>query len=543
MTDSIEINQNQQEVTVADRLNDIDSILEPKELTPDDAEEQIIACLDRILLMESFFQIPADQSANLSLAISKTNNSLFALRYGWMLMTVRLITRSSANTDRLKHRFLYFILEDFRTRMDIALLWLHEEYYQDRSSCKLKDSYSRWCNKLLDAVRDGIESTDFGDAIEGLDEKDRTFTRLLVEIPYLGIDTINRVTGYCQDTKRMQLGVATLRDLIVFRPAVRRKCGDILLQYCTESESEIRSAAISAAIMFVPSHKFGTVVEQFASNLISELCDYTEEIEPPPKPLLEQMGESEMKKEDNTDYGQIIFEIIEKKSELYLNCATKKPELLHGYTKSKHRLFNLFPKFPHKVQNKLCELIESRISAMSTNLDIIVDLVKTFPVGSESLILIFIQKQADVENPEIIKAVTHSYMTRDLDARFLFIIIHTLTRDQIVEHLPRLINSIDGSASQADMIRSALTRLVENRVGEGEDDTITIFTPIELLLYIHNLEDSIGLKCIMQAVTILVETPTVFRQEVLAGALQNMVDQTKLPTLLMRTMIQSVFIS
>lgn len=127
-------------------------------------------------------------------------------------------------------------------------------------------------------------------------------------------------------------------------------------------------------------------------------------------------------------------------------------------------------------------------------------------------------------------------MERQLDVRFLVLIIQTLEKNDIMMQLPTLIRSLDGSDSQSKLVKTVFLKLVEAR-DEGEG---ALIAPSELIIRIHNLEDQIGLQNVMLATNICFEAPEVFKQEVFAVVLQQLLDQVKLPTLLMRTMIQSV---
>jgi hypothetical protein len=331
---------------------DVNAILSNTvEFTPEESSKQIVSCMIRILDMETYFRIPS------SLATSRLagNDTLAASRFGWMLMVVRLVTRSGEHTEFLKMRFLAYILQDFKARMDLALLWLHEEYYQDECHDIQADSvnYNEWCKKILDALRDGLETgKEEGEVAGGLDPKDRSFTRFLVEIPVLGDFALNRIKEYCVDPERlvtpsntrMLLGIATLRDLMVFRPAVRQICTDSLLDYCLSMDKETRSTAVNSAIMFVPMHKsISPVIEDFAFASISSLAD-TESL---PFAAMEIKDEAPEDHDDmDIDTNQepleneikeeaertISEDIVKSRSDLFLACCSKKQELLVSYS-------------------------------------------------------------------------------------------------------------------------------------------------------------------------------------------------------------------
>lgn len=83
--------------------------------------------------------------------------------------------------------------------MDLSILWLFEEFQQD-TILNGEVNYNKWCEKILDALRDGFQLGE--ESVSGLDPKDRSFTRFLVEIPVLGTPSLQRIDEYCRDSKR-----------------------------------------------------------------------------------------------------------------------------------------------------------------------------------------------------------------------------------------------------------------------------------------------------------------------------------------------------
>lgn len=313
---------------------DLDTILSKHtELTPEQASKQIDNCMDRILDMETFFHIPSTLHSTKSLE----NNSLVAARYGWMLILVRILTRSGSHTTPLKNKFLSYCLLDFKSRMDMCLLWLHEEFYRDE--CNQSEGYKLCITHVLNAMRDGLDS------IPGLDPKDRTFTRFLVEIPELDSMVLDRIRDYCTNPEHRMLGVATLRDLMIFRPAVRSQCGDILLSMCRDS-GDLRSVAVNAASVFVGHGSLGALVENFAIETLKTLeteANILEKVE-----LQDIYVEVNVKSEENgmieesiveqAELGEVSEEInsdefIHSRLDLFLSCCSKKQSLLQEYLK------------------------------------------------------------------------------------------------------------------------------------------------------------------------------------------------------------------
>ncbi|KAJ3156680.1 hypothetical protein HDU86_003904 [Geranomyces michiganensis] len=119
---------------------------------------------------------------------------------------------------------------------------------------------------------------------------------------------------------------------------------------------------------------------------------------------------------------------------------------------------------------------------------------------------------------------------------------------------------LDGTEVQRKLVRDAFARLVDspsakNAAAASGAVTSSVPTsavkrtqggagsplaPSELLVTLHHMEEVVGLKRAVEAINVCFSMQEVFKQEVLAVVLQQLVDQPKLPTLFMRTVIQSV---
>lgn len=233
----------------AQAMINIDSITQARDLDPEHLKTQLSAGLERILEMEPFFTVIAVSTAA-NRAMAASNDTPLSSRFGWTLILVRLVTRGKTDCSALKTQLLKFILQDFKSRMDLALFWLHEEFYQD--SCNGTSKCLEWTLIMMDAIKDGIVEDDHP-AVPGLDPTDRSFTRFLVEMPCLFPEALHRVELYCQDEERMALGMATLRDLITYRPAVRTVCLDKLLKFSVdESNFGLNQAMKSLKLPLLP---------------------------------------------------------------------------------------------------------------------------------------------------------------------------------------------------------------------------------------------------------------------------------------------------
>ena len=119
--------------------------------------------------------------------------------------------------DNIRAGLLTYILTDFRKRIDHAIAWLNEEWYNERLSSSdptHHTNYNKWALRVLDGL------------LPYLDAKDKQLLRFLSEIPELNADMLVRVKKLAQDPERVPLAVMSLQYLTMFRPPVKEICLD-----------------------------------------------------------------------------------------------------------------------------------------------------------------------------------------------------------------------------------------------------------------------------------------------------------------------------
>jgi symplekin len=151
-------------------------------------------------------------------------------RDAWITVITRLATRSPAGlgepgdiiksentkpslSDTIRESLYLYVLEDFRRRIDIAVAWLCEEWYNDkvqsRSGNNVVLHYDKWSLRVLDGI------------VPYLDARDKVLTRFLSEIPGLSVQVLDRVKGLCRDPAKVSLALTSLLYLVMMRPPVR----------------------------------------------------------------------------------------------------------------------------------------------------------------------------------------------------------------------------------------------------------------------------------------------------------------------------------
>ncbi|KAF2146618.1 uncharacterized protein K452DRAFT_262560 [Aplosporella prunicola CBS 121167] len=161
-------------------------------------------------------------------------------RDAWVTVITRLATRASAGleggpvkaengalsqdrifsiSNAIRDALYMYVLEDFRRRIDVAISWLNEEWYNDRLQSDDAESdptlhYEKWALKVLEGI------------LPYLDAKDKVLIRFLSEIPELHSGMLDRVKGLARDPERISLAVNAMHYLILMRPPVREICID-----------------------------------------------------------------------------------------------------------------------------------------------------------------------------------------------------------------------------------------------------------------------------------------------------------------------------
>lgn len=170
-------------------------------------------------------------------------------RSTWITILTRLATRASLGLEYddnnavarrsfsapsvVRDALYLYIIDDFRRRIDVAIQWLNEEWYNDAINAeqgvpftpatngnsngaggKREGQYKRWLYKILDGF------------LPFLDAKDRLLIRFLSEVPELDDAVIKRVVKLAADPDRVNLAVQALHYLVLYRPPVREICLD-----------------------------------------------------------------------------------------------------------------------------------------------------------------------------------------------------------------------------------------------------------------------------------------------------------------------------
>lgn len=113
-------------------------------------------------------------------------------------------------------------------------------------------------------------------------------------------------------------------------------------------------------------------------------------------------------------------------------------------------------------------------------------------------------------------------------------------QSDVVKHLPRIVSMLNGKPEEQGIVRSVFATVVappsvvgtSNQPRTRQSDMIT---PAELMVLLHEQEMEIGLKQTIEAINICFSMSDIFGQEVLAVVMQQIMDESVLPVLFLRT--------
>jgi symplekin len=172
--------------------------------------------------------------------IKKTKGGLNRLaasafdRDAWITILTRLATRTLTgleNTDEavkpessdleqeslanmIRESLRRYIIEDFRKRIDVAIAWLCEEWYNDKVQIKISENaalhYEKWVLKVMDGMVPYLDASD-----------KNVLIRFVSEIPGLSPGVLERLKELCRNPATVAIALMSLLFLHMQKPPAR----------------------------------------------------------------------------------------------------------------------------------------------------------------------------------------------------------------------------------------------------------------------------------------------------------------------------------
>ncbi|XP_043283816.1 symplekin [Venturia canescens] len=437
-----------------------------------------------------------------------------------MVRSKILTTLAATFNPYIKEAVLRYITDDMRTRLDLAMGWLYEEYallqgFQRRTTlCKKpREAPHQAYNFLLCTLVSAI------DLIQGKD-RDPLLSRLYLEAPLITEDAVEALKALSSDDVRGFAPLQLLREMVVRRPTKQLIFLNVLLCHTGHEIAAIREAAIELVVQLYARNDLSKLIEEYAVLYLGFLRQ--------PKPPEIVFGQ---------DRGRPQVEEVWSESTtraclgLYLALLPEHQDLIH-------ELARVYTSMGADVKRIVLRLVEAPVRSLGMASPQLLALVENCPKGAETLVTRIIHILTDKSPPsaELVSRVRELYQTRVSDVRFLIPVLNGLTKKEVTAALPKLIklNPI--------VVKEVFNRLLGNHNNEANVGPHTSpLTPAELLIALHNIDSTKAeLKTVIKATSLCFADKHAFTQETLAVVMQHLMDLTPLPTLFMRTVIQSL---
>ncbi|XP_064900323.1 LOW QUALITY PROTEIN: symplekin [Columba livia] len=406
-----------------------------------------------------------------------------------------------------KAEVLAFVLEDARSRLDLALAWLFQEYNRHLARGAAGDlhRYDQCLVGLLGGLHDKP------------DQKDGIFTKVVLEAPLITESALEVIRKYCEDESRTYLGMSTLCDLIFKRPSRQFQYLHVLLDLSSHEKEKVRHQALQFIKRMYERDQLREYVEKFAFNYLQLL------VHPNPPSVL--FGADK----DTEVAAPWTEETIKQCLYLYLALLPLNHKLIH-------ELASVYTEAIADIKRTVLRVIEHPIRGMGMNSPELLLLVENCPKGAETLVTRCLHTLTDKvpPSPELVKRVRDLYHKRLPDVRFLIPVLNGLEKKEVIQALPKLIklNPI--------VVKEVFNRLLGTQHGDGSS-AVSPLSPGELLVALHNIDSSkCDMKSIIKATNLCFAERNVYTSEVLAVVLQQLMELSPLPVLLMRTVIQAL---
>ncbi|KAJ3670682.1 hypothetical protein LUZ60_008108 [Juncus effusus] len=376
--------------------------------------------------------------------------------------------------------------------------------------------------------------------IENLPSTDKSFGRLLNEAPSLPDSIFHLLEELCMNSSsenininkereretdggdRITQGLGTVWSLILGRPAARLACLDIALKCAVHLQDEVRSKAIRlvANKLYLLSYASEKIEEFAKDKFFSIVREQTLETE-----SRQESQETSVTSSQNSEQRPSLSQ-SQTQISLFFALCSKKPSLLR-------LVFDVYGNAPKAAKQAIHRHLPVLLRNLGSCAELL-DIIYNLPEGSENLIILVLQVLTDESTPsaDLITAVKHLYFTKLKDPVILIPMLSSLSKEEVLPIFPKLVDL------PLEKFQAALARILQ-----GSAHTGPALTPAEVLIAIHDInpdKDGVVLKKVMDSCTACFEQRTVFTQQVLAKALNQMVERVPLPILFMRTVIQTI---
>ncbi|XP_024535629.1 symplekin isoform X2 [Selaginella moellendorffii] len=439
-------------------------------------------------------------------------------------LRIALLARLTAQSAEALNTLQKHILADYANHMghELALHVFYELYLMHIAGGDSIEKYENFFVSLSQGLKDSLPPSD------------KSLSKLLCEIPLFPEGAFALLESLCNPINepngdRVTQGLSALWSLILQRPAVRERCLNMALECAVHEVDDARTKAIRlVANKLYPVTFISQKIEEFATKMLLSVVNvggHNVDSEAQERSTLQEVAPGDQ--EANAADGGGTKAEAQRCMSLYFALCTKKHALLG-------ELFNVYDRAPKPVKQAIHRQIPVLVRTVGQSSPELLSIISAPPQGCENLLLqvLHVLTEGTTPSPELIKTIKQLHETRIKDAVFLIPILSSLSKEEVLPIFPRLVDL------PPDKFQVALARILQ-----GSAHTGPALTPAEVLIALHGIDqqrDAVPLKKVTEACSACLQQRNVFNQDVLAKVLNQLVEQTPLPKLFMRTVIQAV---
>ncbi|KAM3392511.1 hypothetical protein ACQJBY_013577 [Aegilops geniculata] len=371
---------------------------------------------------------------------------------------------------------------------------------------------------------------------------DRSLGKLLCEMPYLPEGVLKLLEGLCspgnkekqekdlQSGDRVTQGLSAVWNLIMLRPPNRDRCLDIALQSSINRLDEVRMKAIRlVANKLFPMASISKRIEDFANEKLNSVLEVIPAAE---SASAAEMATPEVHQDGGSENLSSVADALTLMSLYFALCTKHMVCILLQKHSLLRRVFEIYGSLPQAAKQAVHRQVPILIRTIRSSPDLL-GIISDPPADCRDLLMQVLQTLTDgaVPSQDLISSIKNLY-SKTKDTEFLFPVMAHLPNDEILSVFPNIVNL------PVDKFQVALSRILQGSPQHGP-----ILDPSEILIAIHVIDpekEGIPLKKVMDACAACFEQRTTFTQQVLAKALNQLVEQIPLPLLFMRTVMQAI---
>ncbi|KAL3985802.1 hypothetical protein ACH3XW_40140 [Acanthocheilonema viteae] len=340
-------------------------------------------------------------------------------------LLVRLVTRFDHDScTEFEDLLMTFIVQEQKSRSELALLWIAELYaqFQGYSLCCTSYATEGYHNESrryqrYDAVLCNLLETLY----ERGEHKETLFHKILLEAPLLTPQSLVWLRTACLDSVFGAFGMTTLRELILTRARQRNELLCILLDFSFSDRVDVRTQSVETAKEL---YQIDYVRGDVREYLICSINYCTKPIPPPQLYTYEKEGAK-----PQWDDAAIRITL-----NLFLSILPLDHSLIHT-------LADVYAKSSNDIKRVTLRTIDSAIKAMGATSEHLLEMIENCPQGAETFAarIVHLLTERNPPTQDLVNRITALYEQGRTDVRSMIPVLSGLDKDQILSILPKFV--------------------------------------------------------------------------------------------------------